>query len=557
MARSLQAQVRDPLWMLTRQWQVGEFQGEDAGSPVQAVLNVESQPLTTYQPGFDPMAAVPLDTILPVEVHVEREPVRLSLRGTVQLGLAFESMIRAAGLAQTIVKAFRNAYPVASPVPDAEIPDAIGQQFRTLVAKRITDGSALYQAIKQTQAGQVPAQPLPLEAQSLEVPQILQDFVSYRDSLYSEPSHDSAWQPQQLDYAFSLDSQVPNNPITLAAPAFPGGHLDWYDFSLAHNTFPTQGTATPHVDTWNFLPNHVTFRGMPNVRWWNFEDAQTDFGQLDPDHVDLAKMIVMEFALIYGNDWFEVPVPTQVGSLSRITLLVVTDTFGQRTVIRPTEAQNNTRKTPWSMFKVSGGMTHADFLLLAPTLGIVNDAPVLDDVLFLRDEMAAMAWAVEHKLQGARDGAIDGYESYRKRIADDPPPGARKAVPGGPEIYYLLETTVPDNWIPMVPIQAPDRARYFRRGTMERPTANGFTDIKARSAILEPDRPFFVRDQAIPRAGTEVSRYFRRTRWSDGSTYTWLGRKNRRGRGPGWSGLAFDVIEATDQAAPQVPGEHP
>jgi hypothetical protein len=30
--RSLRAEIRDPLWMLCRQWQFGEFQGEDAGS---------------------------------------------------------------------------------------------------------------------------------------------------------------------------------------------------------------------------------------------------------------------------------------------------------------------------------------------------------------------------------------------------------------------------------------------------------------------------------------------------------------------------------------------
>jgi hypothetical protein len=32
-ADTLAAKIRDPLWMLTRQWQFGEFQGEDAGSP--------------------------------------------------------------------------------------------------------------------------------------------------------------------------------------------------------------------------------------------------------------------------------------------------------------------------------------------------------------------------------------------------------------------------------------------------------------------------------------------------------------------------------------------
>lgn len=35
---------------------------------------------------------------------------------------------------------------------------------------------------------------------------------------------------------------------------------------------------------------------------------------------------------------------------------------------------------------------------------------------------------------------------------------------------------------------------------------------------------------------------FRRTRWADGSTVTWLARRNRPGRGPGWSGLAFDLV---------------
>ena len=32
----LQAQTHDPLWLLARQWQTGEFQGEDAGTPVLA-----------------------------------------------------------------------------------------------------------------------------------------------------------------------------------------------------------------------------------------------------------------------------------------------------------------------------------------------------------------------------------------------------------------------------------------------------------------------------------------------------------------------------------------
>jgi hypothetical protein len=32
---SSNARLFDPLWLMTRQWQLGEFQAEDAGSPVQ------------------------------------------------------------------------------------------------------------------------------------------------------------------------------------------------------------------------------------------------------------------------------------------------------------------------------------------------------------------------------------------------------------------------------------------------------------------------------------------------------------------------------------------
>src|ERR1041385_4093324 len=36
--RSLRAEIRDPLWMLTRQWQMGELEAEDGGSPIDARL---------------------------------------------------------------------------------------------------------------------------------------------------------------------------------------------------------------------------------------------------------------------------------------------------------------------------------------------------------------------------------------------------------------------------------------------------------------------------------------------------------------------------------------
>ena len=45
----LAATIADPLWLLARQWQVGEFRGEDAGSPIDMRLRVAHVPLVSFR----------------------------------------------------------------------------------------------------------------------------------------------------------------------------------------------------------------------------------------------------------------------------------------------------------------------------------------------------------------------------------------------------------------------------------------------------------------------------------------------------------------------------
>src|SRR5271170_2719315 len=99
LARAHQVQVRDALWFLARQWQVGEFAGFDGGSPIAANYQLQQAVLTAYQP--NPSTAVtapPVEAITsgdpPLEVHVESEPFALGLHGSVQLGLRFEGIVR-------------------------------------------------------------------------------------------------------------------------------------------------------------------------------------------------------------------------------------------------------------------------------------------------------------------------------------------------------------------------------------------------------------------------------------------------------------------------------
>jgi hypothetical protein len=558
--KSLQAQVRDPLWLLARQWQVGEFLGEDAGSPVHATLGVEMQTVTTYRPGTQESATVPIAPGVPVEVHVERETVALRLRGSVQHGLYFENLVRQSAVAspETVIAAFRAAFPIPAAVPDPTYATPDAARFRALTAGRVTDREALYASAQAVAAGQTPAAPLPMEAENVGMPAVLQAFLAFRAALFSEPQQDSAWDGQTLDYDFALGSPAGGQNLLANAADFPGGRLDWHSFSLAMAEPLPVFAANPATVTpasFDFLPNHVTFRGMPEARWWNFEDATTDFGALDVETVDLAKLLVMEFALVYGNDWFSVPVPVTVGvggagpqgTLSRVTTLVVTDTFGVRTLIRPAETTQVVPGETWSMYKLAGDGVRSDFILMAPTLGVVSDAPALERVNFLRDDMAAMAWAVESALQGDLDAPVDAYQMYLQRLAANPPPGPPAATPGGAPIYYTTEIPPPDNWIPMVPVQTPTGALYLRRGIME--SGSPIVSLQARAAILEPQHPFFVVDRAVPRSGVQVQRYFRYTRGADGSSYLWLARKAGVGAGSGWSGLRFDVVRDTSRTA--------
>ena len=51
------------------------------------------------------------------------------------------------------------------------------------------------------------------------------------------------------------------------------------------------------------LPAPVSYGGMPADRFWEIEDATVRFGGLDTGRTELARMLLAEFALTFGNDW--------------------------------------------------------------------------------------------------------------------------------------------------------------------------------------------------------------------------------------------------------------
>src|ERR1044072_1055084 len=65
--RALRAEVRDALWMLTKQWQLGEFRGDDAGSPIFSKVRIETTKLRKYQAASGPVEE--FDETTPLEAR--------------------------------------------------------------------------------------------------------------------------------------------------------------------------------------------------------------------------------------------------------------------------------------------------------------------------------------------------------------------------------------------------------------------------------------------------------------------------------------------------------
>jgi hypothetical protein len=243
--------------------------------------------------------------------------------------------------------------------------------------------------------------------------------------------------------------------------------------------------------------------------------------------------------LVYGNAWCVVPFVVDVGSLCDTLGIVVHDVFGDITLIRAADRGQDEDWRRWAMFgleTLTANDTAAPRLLIPPTTPTMLESDPVERVVFLRDEMANMCWAVEHTVPSSAGLGIDGEQHA---LAITPPPVPDPAPAEGATARYRLGTDAPLNWRPFVPVHIPGSLRSIRlqraRLPLGLPTPLG-------KVIAEPG-PYYINEEEVPRAGRIVVRSFQRTRWVDGRVVLWLGRRTLTGRGEGQSGLEFDRIE--------------
>jgi hypothetical protein len=526
LSEGLAGRVHDPLWLLCRQWQVGEYTGHDGGSPISASVAVRTTVLDSCALGAG--ADAPYDGTVPLEAVVERELIRpatatADVRQAAEAGLQFARMLAHAGVAPAIAAIYLAAYPIAPQSGDAEA-------LSSVVAGRTIDGVKLYADVATASA--LPAlPPIPVDAGAT-VFSVLQAWRTWYVSLFSEGMVGTAWQADRFEYEFALSSSI--DGTRYVASEYDGGYVDWYTFDRVAGTTATTVVASPAKA---IVPTPVSFRGMPGRRFWEIEDAAVDIAALSAAAEDIGRLLLREFALIYGNDWFCFPLTVPIASCTEIASLSVTDTFGNATVVSHYCVVDGATGG-WKAFALTNDASAStpSIALVAPQELLVTasalasvDSGAVEDVMLLRDELATMVWGIERTICGASGSSTDLATEWNTSLPFAPPRSAL-AIP-----QYRLGTTVPDYWIPFMPVAAAP-AGTVKLVRAKLPTA----DHGARSRVLQDvDAGLFIEE--VPRGGVRVERIYRLARGPTGAMTLWLSRYTGPGRGEGRSGLAFDL----------------
>lgn len=554
----LAAEIADPLWLLLRQVQLGELTGDDGGTPVAIDIAASWSRFSRYRAeGVDrtgPTDRLDATTGL-VEALVEAEPVlRLPAAGdppdrpgtpwtaAVRAGRSLRRRLVAAGLgavADTLATAAATTFD--PPTPDSgAVTGPTERRYTALLAGRTVDGARVLAAHL---GGGLPAELLGA-ADPAAVGAVLDDWAQQLRTdwgVSTGPATDvpPSWAPERLEYAFSLAAPLPGGgERVLQAVAYDGTGVDWY--ALDADPAGSLGAAADlaadptlvgsRVST--VLPAPLTYPGMPADRFWEFEDAAVSLGRVGAGPTDLTRMIAVDFALVYGRDWFLAPVEVPVGCVAQVDWVVVRDTFGVGTLVGTTATQAGDgvgRQFQPSQVTGPDGDTPVLVVLLA-ALAALESLP-LEEVALQRDEAADLAWSIEHRVLGPGGRGVD--RPWNTSDFDLPP----ATTPDAHELVWRLATPVAPTWTPLVAVPDPAGARLLRRGRLLDTTTTAL--VAAQSQLLRGMGD--IHTEEVTAAGIRLRLLDQLARTPDGGSVVWRGRERRSWQGEAASGLRFDA----------------
>ncbi|MAU01153.1 MAG: hypothetical protein CL608_28755 [Anaerolineaceae bacterium] len=569
--RALQAEVRDPLWLLARQWQMGEFIAEDAGSPLEAKVAWTTDEVTElHMPGG---AIQPYNPDLPLEAVIEARDVPLALAGRLYntdlrlaIGRRWKRMLTDNGHSGRMTD-FRDAYPFIAPDQTVEADNAItahaaAWQMHAAIAGRAIDGGALVHHL--LQPGALASDGLSMvDPEKSAIDTLGDELLNWAQRQFLQPDESlQAWNARHLAYSLALSAPSGEQPAALEAAEYRGGRMDWFNFDAVAADDSHSGGAPGAINVSSFMPATIQFDGMPNTRHWAFEEAVINFGDIDPDTTDIAKLLLIEFGLVYANDWFLMPIDLPVGSLTGIQGIAVTNVFGERFWIEPAVDPAGPTQS-WQMFRLTDKGASDGRLFLPATTPAGLESEAVERVSFVRDEISNMVWAIETIVQlsdgqsrQGRQVALELHGKYQSAITPPPPAPQNDA-----KVQYTLMTSVAEHWIPFIPVhlENDNHEIQLQRAAMPRLLEGQVgiipEKIAPRTRLVrvgletEPGESYYIAEEEVERAGTVVETKWQRCRWRNGAVVLWQGHHRQTGRGgASTSGLAFDTLVQKQQS---------
>lgn len=494
----LRAEVADPVWFLARQWELGEFQGEDASSPVRVTLTPQQVPLRydTTRPHLDPI-------VIPGEALIEAEPGDWWTIGRrARAGTAVAPLLGADD-----VDGFRFG---PLPAPYEELSEAV--DGRAVFVAGVLAGHAVWR--------------------DLGVPSPPPDRFSRRDLSYTA--------------AFSAGD------TGLEVREHRGGDVDWFSVEVGEAPPVPAAAATPPMAA-EVVPTRLTFPGAPHPRWWQIEDMAVDLGAFAPDRSHLATMLLSDLAVADAEDWFVFPVPAASDPVNGIapptagvlaslgTVVRVVDSFGEEhDLAAPPPAE-------WSLYFVKG-LTATD-LVVWPVAVAAHGGPTLDDIVIGVDEDANLVWAAELRADGAE---LLADTASGDAIAETTRTGTR-------QFRYTPMTTLPPHWHPYTREEqgagAPEQV--WRQailadltGPVPKPRPGPVSRLIGGPSGDGAGSGHELDLRAVPSAGVRVQRRARLARDTNGAPVLWVERSAVPVAGPPVSHLRWDVMVEASKPEP-------
>ncbi len=523
-----EARIADPAWMLGRQWQLGELTGENAGTVVAVEVAARALPITGWAPLDESTSLDTADWRPWHEGALLEELVQdvdgfgpsSGLRQRAEAGAQLLDLLEEAdesALAATITA----AHPLALD-PDASDPtsalDPQGPRLLRVLGGAFPDGAAVLAALDSGDAPWLAS--APATARSV--------LASWRTWLVGAPSG-GAWSTERLEYRFALrfGGDGDGGPAYFRATQYGSAQVRWSDLEWVPDASPAVAGALhgAPVDTVaTMLATPLRYPGMPADRYWQLEDGRVDLNAIEAQATDLARLCLAEFAMTSGDDWLGVPVDGLLGAANQIRSVELLDNYGDR-VVCPELTDRG-----FTMYGVSSARgDRFPGIVLPPVADGVLVGDAVEEILFLRDEVANMAWAIEQTVL-----APSGTPRSRSN-EPPPPPDPWPAHLTPEERVYRLQTAVPAHWIPLVPVSLRAGAISLRKGALLRDDVA----VEPVGVTLEPT-PLTFPGEELPREGVALRAVPVLARRADGTYVRWTAYRVRTGRGEVSSRLAWD-----------------